>query len=181
MAVATAAETLERLHEPLTERGITAEHLQTRYRSISLQEPIDGFDVGFVFPPRVVEGGVAAALTDIPWVNDQTAVLRSRNKAEVIARLSRVGLPVPDTVLVSDPIEESDLRAVFTAFDGPVVVKPTTTTRGVGVARADDLDSFLGICDYVGLIHAFPATGDRSFLVQEFLPGARDIRVMVLD
>ena len=181
LAVATAAETLERIRDPLSDRGIAAAHLPTRERAIPLDEPIDGFDVGFVFPPRVVEGATAAALADIPWVNDRRAVLRSRNKAEVIARLERADLPVPRTVLVSDPVPEATLQTAFSRFDGGVVVKPTTTTRGVGVARATDLDTFLGICDYVGLVHDFPATGDKSFLVQEFLPEARDIRAMVLE
>jgi ribosomal protein S6--L-glutamate ligase len=70
---------------------------------------------------------------------------------------------------------------VFDRFEPPVVLKPTSTTRGVGVARAGDLDSFLGLTDYVTLVHDFPATGDKSFLVQEFLPDARDVRVMVVD
>ena len=181
LAVATAAETLERIRGPLGERGIEAAHLKTRERAIPLHDPIEGFDVGFVFPPRVVEGGTAAALADISWVNDRTAVLRSRNKAEVIARLDRADVPVPETVLISNPVTESTLQEVFAGFDGPVIVKPTTTTRGVGVARASDLDTFLGICDYVRLAHDFPATGDKSFIVQEFVRGARDVRVMVLE
>jgi len=49
------------------------------------------------------------------------------------------------------------------------------------VARADDLDTFLGICDYLDLVHDYRATGDRTFLVQEFLPDARDYRAMVID
>ena len=66
-------------------------------------------------------------------------------------------------------------------FEPPVVVKPNSTTRGVGVAKAADLDSFLGICDYLSLVHDYRATGDRSFLVQEFVDGAVDYRVMVLE
>jgi ribosomal protein S6--L-glutamate ligase len=56
-----------------------------------------------------------------------------------------------------------------------------STTRGVGVAKAADLDSFLGVVDYLDLVHDFQATGDKSFLVQEYLDGATDYRVMVLD
>jgi ribosomal protein S6--L-glutamate ligase len=62
-----------------------------------------------------------------------------------------------------------------------VVVKPNATTRGIGVAKVADLDSFLGVCDYLDLVHDYRATGDRSFLVQEYLPDARDYRVMVVD
>jgi ribosomal protein S6--L-glutamate ligase len=108
-------------------------------------------------------------------------VLRSRQKGETLARLSTAGVPVPETVVVSNPVDEAELEAAYEHFDGPVVVKPNSTTRGTGVARADDLDSFLGICDYLDLVHDYRATGDRSFLVQEFLPDARDFRVMVVD
>jgi len=117
----------------------------------------------------------------VPWVNDREAVLRSRNKAGTLARLDRAGLPAPETVLVSNPVDESDLVAVYERLDPPVVIKPNSTTRGVGVAKATDLDSFLGVVDYLDLVHDFQATGDRSFLVQEYLPVATDYRVMVLD
>jgi ribosomal protein S6--L-glutamate ligase len=49
------------------------------------------------------------------------------------------------------------------------------------VAKATDLDSFLGVCDYLDLVHDYQATGDKSFLVQEYLPDARDYRAMLVD
>jgi ribosomal protein S6--L-glutamate ligase len=139
------------------------------------------FDVGFVFPPRIAEGGVVDGLLDISWVNDRETVLRSRHKGETLARLSRAGLPVPETVVVSDPADRAELEAAFEHFDPPVVVKPNATTRGIGVAKAHDLDSFLGICDYLNLVHDYKATGDQSFIVQEYLSDARDYRVMLID
>ncbi|WP_459194697.1 ATP-grasp domain-containing protein [Halosimplex sp. J119] len=182
LAVATDAETYERMQGPLADRGITAEHVQSRERAISLTDPPWGeFDVGFVYPPRLMEGGVAAAALDVPWVNDREAILRSRNKADVITRLADAGVPVPETVMVSNPVDESAVAAAVEDFDRPVVVKPNSTTRGVGVAKAHDLDSLLGVVDYLDLVHDFHATGDKSYLVQEYLPGATDYRVMVLD
>ena len=188
LAVATNAETYERMQDPLAERDVTAEYVETAERTVSLADGpaafADGetvFDVGFVFPPRLAEGGVAAGLLGVPWVNDRDAVLRSRHKGETLARLSRAGIPVPDTVVVSNPADESRLREAFQQFEPPVVVKPNATTRGVGVAKAHDVDSFLGICDYLDLVHDYRATGDQSFLVQEFLPDARDYRAMVVD
>jgi ribosomal protein S6--L-glutamate ligase len=181
LAVATDAETYERMQAPLRERGIAVEYVAASERRLALDDPPANVDVGFVFPPRLMEGGVVDALLDVPWVNDREAILRSRNKAETLARLGAAGLPVPETTLVSNPIEEADLVAAFERFDPPVVVKPNSTTRGTGVAKAHDLDSFLGICDYLDLVHDYRATGDRSFLVQEFLPDARDYRAMVLD
>ncbi len=191
LAVATDAETLERIRGPLADRDIEAVHVPTRERVQPLSEPpLDGgddldhladVDVGFVYPPRIMEGGVADALLEVPWVNDREAILRSRNKAETLARLGRAGLPIPDSVHVSNPVGEADLQEVFERFEPPVVVKPNSATRGVGVARADDLDSFLGLCDYLDLVHDYRAVDDRSFVVQEFLPNARDFRAMVID
>jgi ribosomal protein S6--L-glutamate ligase len=184
LAVATSAETYDRMQSPLAERGVDIETIETAERAFSVtgQTNFDNeFDVGFVFPPRLAEGGVADALLGVPWVNGREAVLRSRHKAETLARLSGAGVPVPETVTVSNPADESVLRTAFEQFDPPVVVKPNSTTRGTGVALAHDLDSFLGICDYLDLVHDYRATGDRSFLVQEYLPDARDYRVMLVD
>jgi ribosomal protein S6--L-glutamate ligase len=189
LAVATDAETLSRVREPLAERGIHAEFVPTSERTIDLDAAgeaerkgeFDGFDVGFVFPTRMAEGGVVDALLSVPWVNDREAVLRSRHKAEALARLGRAGVPVPRTVMVSNPVSEADLREIWERFEPPVVVKPNSTTRGVGVAKVADLDSFLGVVDYLDLVHDYRATGDRSFLVQEYLPDARDYRVMCIE
>jgi ribosomal protein S6--L-glutamate ligase len=184
LAVAYREETFERVRDPLADRGIRAVHVPTEARTVDLADPPwgpDEFDVGFVYPSRAMEGGAVDALLDVPWVNDREAVLTSRNKAGVVAALGREGVAVPETVLVSNPVDEDELRAAFERFDGPVVVKPNSTTRGVGVARVDDLDSFLGITDYLDLVHDYRATGDKSFLVQEYLPGATDYRAMVVD
>ena len=180
LAVATDAETYRRMQAPLGERGIDAEYVRTAERTIPLDSDLGDFDAGFVFPPRLAEGGVASELLGVPWVNGREAILRSRHKGEALARLSRAGLPTPETVVVSDPVDEADLVAAFQRFDPPVVVKPNAVTRGIGVAKAGDLDSFLGICDYLDLVHDYRATGDHSFLVQEYLPGARDYRAMLV-
>ncbi len=180
LAVATDAETYERMQAPLAERGIDAEHVPTAERTIPLDSVPGEFDAGFVFPPRLAEGGVASELLGVPWVNGREAILRSRHKGETLARLSRAGLPTPETVVVSDPVDEDDLVGAFERFDPPVVVKPNAVTRGVGVAKAHDLDSFLGLCDYLDLVHDYRAVGDASFLVQEYLPGARDYRAMLV-
>ncbi|WP_129114523.1 ATP-grasp domain-containing protein [Halegenticoccus tardaugens] len=182
LAVATRAETFERVRGPLSERGIEVRHLGTDERMVPLTEPWpESFDVGFVFPPRPMEGGVADALLGIPWVNDREAVLTSRNKAGAIAALWRAGVPVPETTMVSNPADEDAVVEALSSLDFPVVVKPNSTTHGVGVAKASDLDAALGVADYLNLLHEYPATGDRSYLLQEFLPDARDYRAMVID
>ncbi|GGL34374.1 RimK family alpha-L-glutamate ligase [Halarchaeum grantii] len=184
LAFANAAETFERVRAPLAERGIDAEAVSASHGSYSLSDPpfsVEAFDAGYVFPGRLMEGGVLDAWLDVPWLNDREDVLTSRNKAGVLATLERAGVPVPETVMLSNPADTADLEDAYAAIPGTVVVKPNSTTRGIGVAKAADLDSFLGIADYLDLVHDYRATGDRSYLVQEYLPDARDYRVMVLD
>ncbi len=196
LAVTTNAETFARVREPLAERGIDATHLPAKGRSIPLSGDRNGgvadantsdatdpltFDVGFVYPSRVMEGGALDARLDVPWVNGRDAVLTSRNKAGVIATLDAAGVPTPRTTMISNPVDEAIVADAVAEFTFPVVVKPNSATRGVGVAKATDLDSLLGVVDYLNLVHDYRATGDKSYLIQEFLPNATDYRVMVVD
>ena len=184
LAVATRAETFERMADPLAERGIAVSHLPVDERVHPLVEPVidpDDYDVGFVHPSRLYEGEAVSALADLEWLNDREAILTSRNKAGVLARCARAGLSVPETVLVSTPADREDVLAAFDSLEPPVVVKPNSTTRGVGIAKAHDRDSLAGIVDYLELVHDYRATGDRSYLLQEYLPEARDYRVMTLE
>ncbi|PSP38049.1 alpha-L-glutamate ligase [Halobacteriales archaeon QH_7_65_31] len=181
LAVATDAETLARIRDPLAERGIHAEHVPVSERTLPLDGSLGEFDAGFVFPPRLMEGGVADAMLDVPWVNTREDILRSRNKAGALARLSANDVPTPRSVLVSNPVDDAALESVWEQFDPPVVVKPNSTTRGTGITKASDLDSLLGVTDYLDLVHDYRATGDRSYLIQEYLPDARDYRVMTID
>ncbi|NHN41599.1 RimK family alpha-L-glutamate ligase [Halorubellus sp. JP-L1] len=190
VAVANREETFERIRDPLAERGIEVAHVPVRERTVDVtggdgfagvDGDLDAFDAGFVYPGRMMEGGVADALLAVPWVNGRDAVLTSRNKAAVLATLAREGVPVPDSVFVSNPVDEAALVDAYDRFDPPVVVKPNSTTRGVGVAKLDDADSFLGVTDYLELVHDYRATGDKSFLVQEYVPDATDYRAMVVD
>jgi len=184
LAVANRTESFERLRSPLAERGIELRHVSLSRTATVLAEPPfdpDAFDVGYVFPGRIMEGGTLDALLDIPWVNDREGVLCSRNKAGALARLDRAGVPTPDSVLVSNPVDGEALQAAFERFEPPVVVKPNSTTRGIGVTKVHDPDSFLGVTDYLDLVHDYRATADKSFLVQEYLPDATDYRVMVVD
>lgn len=183
LAVANRTETFERIQDPLAERGIAVEHVPYHERTFDLQEPAiqpGAFDVGFVYPGRLMEGGVVDALAAIPWVNGRRAVLTSRNKAEVLVRLDQAGLPTPATAVVSNPVDEEVMQAAAGELSFPIVVKPNSTTRGIGVAKVGDPDSLAGVVDYLDLVHDFQATGDKSYLLQEFVPEASDLRVMVV-
>ncbi|MDS0296311.1 ATP-grasp domain-containing protein [Halogeometricum luteum] len=181
LAVTTDSETFERMRDPLEARGIAVEHLPAKERSIRLAGTGESFDVGFVYPTRLMEGGALDARAPIPWVNGRDAVLTSRNKAGVVAALSRAGLPVPETRMLSNPVDEGVVLDAVADLSYPLVVKPNSATRGVGVAKVADADSLLGVVDYLNLVHDFRSTGDKSYLVQEFVADARDYRVMVVD
>jgi ribosomal protein S6--L-glutamate ligase len=193
LAVTTNAETFARVREPLADRGIDAAHLQAKERAIPLtdsavaataeadDDTAAAFDVGLVYPGRLMEGAAITAGLDIPWVNGREAVLTSRNKSGVLAALDRADIPVPHSVMLSNPVAESAVVDAVAGLSFPVVVKPNSATRGVGVAKASDIDSLLGVVDYLDLIHDFRATGDKSYLIQEYLPDARDYRAMVID
>ncbi|GAB7095488.1 RimK family alpha-L-glutamate ligase [Halolamina litorea] len=187
LAVATQQETYERIREPLAERGIEVVALQASERTLSLTDPdLPSVDAGLVFPSRLMEGGAVSAALSVPWVNDREAILTSRNKAGVLAALAAAGVPVPETTLVSNPVDDDAVAAAAEELQrgseaDSLVIKPNSTTRGVGVARVGDPDSLLGVTDYLDLVHDFRATGDRSYLLQEYLPDARDYRAMIVD
>ncbi|WP_049937476.1 ATP-grasp domain-containing protein [Haloplanus natans] len=182
LAVTTEAETFDRLRAPLADRGIEVAHLSAEGRTIDLDTPpTETFDAGFVFPARTQSGVALSALYDLSWVNDRAAVLTSRNKGGVLATLRATGLPTPKTTMAASPVDDDALAAAADRLGWPVVVKPNSTTRGTGVAKAGDLDSLSGVVDYLDLVHDYRATGDKTFLLQEYLPDARDYRVMVVD
>jgi ribosomal protein S6--L-glutamate ligase len=187
LAVATQQETYERIRDPLAERGIEVVPLQPSERTLSLTTPdLPSVDVGLVFPSRLMEGGAVSAALGVPWVNDREAILTSRNKAGVLAALAEADLPVPETTLVSNPVDDDAVAAAAEELRDhsdadSLIVKPNSTTRGTGVARVGDPDSLLGVTDYLDLVHDFRATGDRSYLLQEYLPDARDYRAMIVD
>ncbi|WP_256402391.1 ATP-grasp domain-containing protein [Halorubrum salinum] len=209
LAMTTDAETFERVREPLADRGIEVEHVRAKERALvastggardglatigddvhsgadtrdgeDARGEFDGFDVGFVYPSRLMEGAVVDCRLGVPWVNGRDAVVTSRNKAGVVAALDDAGIPTPRTTLVSNPVDESVVEAAAADLSYPIVVKPNSATRGVGVAVVDDLDSLLGVVDYLNLVHDYRATGDKSYLLQEFLSDAADYRAMVVD
>jgi ribosomal protein S6--L-glutamate ligase len=182
LAVTTEAETFDRVQAPLAARGIEVAHLGAEGRTVDLDaSPAETFDAGFVFPARTQSGVALSVVHDLSWVNDRAAVRTSRNKGGVLATLRAAGLPTPRTTMVASPVGDEALAAAADRLGWPVVVKPNSTTRGTGVAKATDLDSLLGIVDYLDLVHDYRATGDKTFLLQEYLPDARDYRLMIVD
>ncbi|WP_435145023.1 ATP-grasp domain-containing protein [Halobaculum sp. P14] len=184
LAVTTSSETFDRLTARLAPHDIDVVHVDPTARVVPVDaddSPFPPVDVGWVYPSRLMEGAVLDAHLDVPWVNGRDVVVASRNKAGVLATLSAAGVDTPDTALVSNPADEDDVLAAAERVGYPLVVKPNSATRGTGIAKVADPDSLLGVTDYLDLVHDYRATGDKSYLLQEYLPGARDYRAMVVD
>jgi ribosomal protein S6--L-glutamate ligase len=182
LAVTTQAETFERMQEPLQAHDIDVTYLPTTGTvfDITAQQTSE-FDVGFVYPSRLMEGAVVNAIESIPWVNDRAAIVTSRNKAAVLTRLRQSGIDVPESKLLSHPVDTEQIVDAARTLGFPLIVKPNSATQGRGVTKVHDVDSLVGTLDYLNVIHTVPTTADKSVLLQEFIPEARDIRVMVLD
>ncbi len=89
--------------------------------------------------------GAALHAAGAPLLNPFPAVAACRDKAVACSILARAGLPVPRTHLVVDP-----LAAVPLLDNWPVVIKPNTGSKGMGVrvvrtrAELGDVDPALG-------------------------------------
>ena len=171
-----------RIEEGLSSHGIDCVTFDAYGRVYDLNDDdVPEADVGLVYPSRLVEGGVIDALSDTVWINDATDVLTTRNKARTVALLERAGVPVPETRLLSSPVSGDDVRAAFDAVGAPAVFKPNSASSGRGATLVHDEDTARGISDLFGVVHESSLVRDRSFVVQEYVEGARDYRVMVLN
>lgn len=97
----------------------------------------------------------------------------ARDKVASLQVLAAQGLPLPATVVVSDP---SQVRGAIAAVGGtPVVVKAADGWRGEGTVLAETSASALSILD--GL-----ADAARPLLVQRFVAEAdrQDLRILVV-
>jgi ribosomal protein S6--L-glutamate ligase len=175
--------TNRRLRNGLEPHGIETTTLETTGRTYALGEGAEAetdADVGLVYPSRLVEGGVLDAVCDIAWVNGVNDVLTTRNKARTVAVLDDAGVRVPKTRLVSSPVSDGEVRDAFDAVGAPAVVKPNSASSGRGATLVEDADSAAGVADLFGVLHESSLVRDRTFVVQEYVEGARDYRVMVL-
>jgi len=127
-----------------------------------------------------MEGGVVNALLDVPWVNDRAAVLRSRTRPARSPRSPRLESPSRHRLRL-EPRRRGgrpcSVRALRSARRGEAELDDARRRRDEGPRRG----LAVGVTDYLELVHDYRATGDKSYLVQEFLPDAADYRAMVLD
>lgn len=102
-----------------------------------------------------------------------TAIARSRDKLHSLQMMSRSGLPIPRTTVVTDPVEIQP--AIKIAGGLPVVVKLIRGTQGRGVFLASELRTVETILKTVHRLR-------EQVLVQEFIEESQgtDIRIIVV-
>ncbi len=112
-------------------------------------------------------------LMGVPALNGAYGIAASRNKMRSLQMLSAGGVPVPRTVMASDP---SGLKEMVRLVGGvPVLVKLLSTGGKTGVMICESLQSL------EAALEAILGLG-QNIVVQQYLKGAkgRDLRVLVV-
>jgi ribosomal protein S6--L-glutamate ligase len=112
-------------------------------------------------------------LMGIPVLNGAYGIAASRNKMRVLQMLSAAGIPVPRTVMASDP---SGLKEMVKLVGGvPVLVKLLSVNEKSGVMICESLQSL------EAALEAILGLG-QNIVVQQYLRGAkgRDLRALVV-
>ncbi len=112
-------------------------------------------------------------LMGVPALNGAFGIAASRNKMRSLQMLSAAGVPVPRTVMASDP---SGLKEMVRLVGGvPVLVKLLSTSGKTGVMICESLQSL------EAALEAILGLG-QNIVVQQYLKGAkgRDLRVLVV-
>jgi len=112
-------------------------------------------------------------LLGLPVVNGSAAIAASRHKMRSLQLLAAAGIPVPRTVMASDP---SGLKEMVRLVGGvPVLVKLLSADEKGGVMVCESLQSL------EAALEAILGLG-QNIVVQQYLRGARgrDLRAMVV-
>jgi ribosomal protein S6--L-glutamate ligase len=149
---------------------------ETYYRG--MESPLLDLDV--VLPrigASITEHGLAVVnqfdMMGVPLVNNSQPIARSRDKLRSLQLLSRAGIDIPKTVMVSDPSQIH--RALEIVGGPPAVLKVVKGTQGIGVILAETEQAALNV------LETFWNLG-MNILVQEFIEESegRDIRAFVV-
>lgn len=105
-------------------------------------------------------------------LNNYIGVFRAKNKIRTMQMLDHFGIPVPKTLVVSEP---ELLVAAANEFSFPVIVKTIFGTHGTGVFIAESMRSLAPIVDYLTKRERGPVK------LQEYIAEAngKDIRAFV--
>ena len=106
-------------------------------------------------------------------VNDLESMLLCDNKMATAIQLSSHNVSIPKTSIVnnSKSIEDAH-KHVGGKF--PAIVKTLTGTQGIGVAKVNDMESLVSVCEALWKY-------DAAILLQEWLDIDFDVRTMVVN
>ena len=106
-------------------------------------------------------------------VNDLESMLLCDNKMATAIQLSSHNVSIPKTSIVNNrkSIEDAH-KHVGGKF--PVIVKTLTGTQGIGVAKVNDMESLVSVCEALWKY-------DAAILLQEWLDIDFDVRTMVVN
>ncbi len=112
-------------------------------------------------------------LMGVPVMNGAYGIAASRNKMRVLQMLSAAGVPVPRTVMASEPGRIKDMVKLVGGV--PVLVKLLSVSEKSGVMICESLQSL------EAALEAILGLG-QNIVVQQYLRGARgrDLRVLVV-
>ncbi|MGW2619597.1 ATP-grasp domain-containing protein [Streptomyces sp. NPDC001500] len=103
---------------------------------------------------------------DVPVVPDPARFATGLDKYRAHLRLSRAGLPVPDTILLDR--RDPDAAAPVVAQWGRALLKPRRGSFGQGVLLIEDFATLRDLADY--LQHTLAAATESTFLLERFYP-----------
>jgi glutathione synthase/RimK-type ligase-like ATP-grasp enzyme len=98
-------------------------------------------------------------------VNDSRALDLEISKTRQMMRLAREGIPVPKTIAVVGAERLVDAVAAFD--DGPLIVKPNRSGKGLGVRLYQTPEQILQAAEHGEL----PETVDGTLLLEEYIRG----------
>ncbi|MEL5848423.1 MAG: RimK family alpha-L-glutamate ligase [Candidatus Igneacidithiobacillus chanchocoensis] len=175
----------QRLLAALQERGVQAQILQPELCALSLEN--GHFHLHYagkpLAPPAIVLPRFGSPLTQLGQrllqhfmvlgsvlLNRGEALLRARDKFLSLQLLAAAGLPVPDTWYLADAAAAEQALAKLGV---PVVSKLLAGSQGVGVNLAESEGGARALVDTLLLLQ-------HEVLLQRFLPGREDYRIIVL-
>jgi len=110
----------------------------------------------------------------VPVINISASIDRVKDKLETSQLLARHGIPIPKTMLVRWPINES---IVDSEIGWPCVVKVITGSHGKGVYLCKDRSSFGELMELINSLST-----NKSLIIQEYIgyKVGTDLRVWVV-
>lgn len=110
----------------------------------------------------------------IPVINSSVSVNRVKDKLETSQLLAKHGIPIPKTMLVRWPINET---LVDNEIGWPCVVKVITGSHGKGVYLCKDRSSFAELMELINSLST-----SKSLIIQEYIGHkvGTDLRVWVV-